>query len=184
MNAKRRQTDGWWTDTAIETIPLLSGWGRRACSWNGWLGGCMLPGHSALYYYLWNGGKVGLGQRCLHGIAPVCPMYLWTKTRNLQSTISLVFMAVVSRSAIHDDPGAGSWFTIHDPKIVTSLIVPFQPITMATSSTCWDSWRLPARWSFEKSCEESDGTGVSPHTHSKTKFHLVAWQPAGTTFDQ
>ena len=83
----------------------------------------MLPGHRALCYYLWNAGKEGLGERCLHGTARVCHMHLWTKTRNLQSTISLVFMAVVSRSAIRDDPDAGSRSTIHDPKIVTSLLV-------------------------------------------------------------
>ena len=48
-------------------------------------------------------------------------MYLWATTRNLRSTISFVFIAVVWRSAIPDDPDAGSRSTIRDPKIVTSL---------------------------------------------------------------
>jgi len=95
----------------------------------------MLPGHRAMYYYLWNAGKEGLSERCLHGTSGICHMYLWTKTRNLQSTLSLVFMAVVLRSAIHDDPGDGSRFTKHDPNIVTSLVLT-SPISLLSSCQC------------------------------------------------
>lgn len=43
--------------------------------------------------------------------------YLWAKTRNLQSAIWFLFIAVVLPYAIPDHPGARSRSTIHDPKI-------------------------------------------------------------------
>jgi len=77
------------------------------------MGGCMLPGHRALYYYLWNAGKEALGERCLHGTAGVCHMYLWTKTRNLQSQYRWFYGSGIT---ICDPWRSGCRIAIHDTR--------------------------------------------------------------------
>jgi len=76
----------------------------------------MLPGHRALYYLLfmerrqrWPGRK-GWDSPCMSHVF-------------VDQNEEFAVNNIVGFYGDHDDPGAGIRFTIHDPKIVTSLIL-------------------------------------------------------------